>query len=273
MDSSSCLLHCGSIAQTCRNSGRELSCRLLVFLGVATLSRVDLQRSDKGWGRPGRLSPADQIWMIITHNNPWFHDQSMISPWSVHEVMPCDAHLIRGDAHPRGTDAQGFDSWRVMTSHIFAAKLCVLIFVYFCCAGLSQVDQPDYQSDSQGSFLFAFFWHLHSRSVEWCWEMLCAVEAIAVHLAWKLQEIISAVQSGLLGVALDGVPKRGAELAELAELWRMSFKVEVSAFSQVWTEHFVLNRASVPGRCKLGWHWSQLLMTRPEYDREPYGAS
>lgn len=48
--------------------------------------------------------------------------------------------------------------------------------------------------------------------------MLCAVEAIAVHLAWKLQEIISAVQSRLLGVALDGVPKRGAELAELEEL-------------------------------------------------------
>ena len=175
---------------------------------------------------------------------------------------------------------QCFDSWtshgESITSHIFAAKLCVLIFVYFC-AGLSQVDQPDYQSDSQGSFLFAFFFlHLPSRSVEWCWEMLCAVEAIAVHLAWKLQEIISAVQSGLLGVALDGVPKRGAELAELEELWRISFKVEVSwsiSISQVWTEHFVLNRASVPGRCKLGWHWSQLLMTRPEYDREPYGAS
>lgn len=48
--------------------------------------------------------------------------------------------------------------------------------------------------------------------------VLCAVEAIAVHMAWKLQEIISAVQSGLLGVALDGVPKRGAELAALEEV-------------------------------------------------------
>ena len=168
------------------------------------------------------------------------------------------------------------ESWRANYEPYLCCKTLRVDFCIFLCRAITSGSTRLSIWLSRQLSLCLFFLHLHSRSVEWCWEMLCAVEAIAVHLAWKLQEIISAVQSGLLGVALDGVPKRGAELAELEELWRISFKVEVSwsiSISQVWTEHFVLNRASVPGRCKLGWHWSQLLMTRPEYDRESYGAS
>ena len=62
------------------------------------------------------------------------------------------------------------------------------------------MDQPDHQSDPQGQVAsVASDVHHADRS-----PLGPGFEAIAVHLAWKLQEIISAVQSGLLGASLVG---------------------------------------------------------------------